>query len=79
MTSPGEPERAQAFSNRSAVLMAVGHFRDAARDAERALQNNYPDAMRFRLYLRKALCFRELGEVEKAVQELQMARDSIAR
>jgi hypothetical protein len=59
--------------------MAVGHYRDAARDAERALQNNYPDAMRFRLHLRRALCFRELGDEEKSSQELRRTRESIAK
>jgi len=78
LSDSGDPERAQAFSSRSAVLMAVGHFRDAVRDVERALQGSYPEAMRFRLHLRMAICFKELGEMEKACEQMEKTKELIA-
>jgi len=79
LVDPGDPERAQIYATRSAVLMAVGHFRDAVRDVERALQNNYPAMMRFRLHLRMAIAFRELGEVENAHEQMEKTRAMIAK
>ncbi|XP_065336903.1 SET and MYND domain-containing protein 4-like [Cloeon dipterum] len=77
LSSPGNRERALALANRSAVLVVMGRYEESASDAERALQADYPDVLRFRLHLKRALCFREMAQMSRAEDELRRAKDMV--
>ncbi|CAB3379681.1 Hypothetical predicted protein [Cloeon dipterum] len=79
LSGPGNRERALALANRSAVLMVMGCYEESASDAERALQADYPDVLRFRLHLKRALCFRETAQLSRAEDELRRAKDMVNR
>ncbi|XP_059490450.1 SET and MYND domain-containing protein 4-like [Neocloeon triangulifer] len=72
-----DPGRAKALASRSAVLMNVGRFEDSILDADRALEHAYPQELRFRLHLRKAQCFKELGNLTRADEEMSKTRKLI--
>jgi SET and MYND domain-containing protein 4 len=68
----GSSARGQAFANRSAVLEMTEHYQECIEDVNRALANDYPQMLRFKLYVRQAQCHRELKnmtEAEKAIAE----------
>ncbi|XP_059490451.1 SET and MYND domain-containing protein 4-like [Neocloeon triangulifer] len=79
LTGPEDPEWSLVLASRSAVLSAIGYFEQSAADAERALNGPYPDALRFRLHLRRALCYKEIGQTSKAEAELQKTMEAIER
>lgn len=68
------PELSIAYANRSAVLYKAGLISDCLSDINRAFENDYPDNLKSKLYLRKAMCLRalnskNLNEIKKAFTE----------
>merc|ERR1719219_2521243 len=60
-------ELAMAFANRSAVQFDNGEFQAALQDIGSALAGqSYPSKLRYKLHLRKAFCYKELGQADKA-------------
>lgn len=55
-------ELSLAFANRSAVLVHLGKYSEAVNDIERALDLNYPEHLKAKLFLRKAECLALLGD-----------------
>ncbi|XP_044017331.1 SET and MYND domain-containing protein DDB_G0273589-like [Aphidius gifuensis] len=53
-------EYSLACANRSAVLFECNWFEDCLTDINHALENNYPDNLKAKLYLRKACCLQVL-------------------
>lgn len=53
-------ELSLAYANRSAALFKGKWFEDCLRDIYLALENNYPDDLKTKLYLRKASCLQAL-------------------
>lgn len=58
---PSSKELALSFANRSAVLMKFNRLKECLEDIERALQLNYPDKLKPKLYYRKAECHSKLA------------------
>ncbi|XP_065336898.1 uncharacterized protein LOC135937648 [Cloeon dipterum] len=78
LSAVGDVERAKALASRGAVLMSLGRFEESVIDSERALQHAYPEKLRFRLHLRKAQCYKELGQLLDAENEMRRTRELIA-
>ncbi|KAF4522411.1 hypothetical protein B566_EDAN007661, partial [Ephemera danica] len=55
------PELALAYANRSAVLRTLGMCHDCLEDIQRAFNHGYPTEKSFKLLLREAQCYRDLG------------------
>ncbi|KAF4519624.1 hypothetical protein B566_EDAN003791 [Ephemera danica] len=60
------PELALAYANRTAVLNALGKYRECLIDIQRAMKCGYPIDKSFKLLLREAQCYQDLGDKEKA-------------
>jgi len=73
----GSSARGQAFANRSAVLEMMGHYQECIQDVDRAVANDYPQMLRFKLFVRQAQCFRELKNTQSAQKALEKAKDCI--
>lgn len=63
---PGSRELSLAFANRSAVLFEAKWFEDCLSDINLALENNYPDDLKTKLYFRKANCLQALKSHDQA-------------
>lgn len=61
------PELALAYANRSAVLFRLGKFNSCLLDVNRALKNDYPDALKPKLLERKKNCVQELQKSSQAI------------
>ncbi|XP_059485308.1 SET and MYND domain-containing protein 4-like [Neocloeon triangulifer] len=48
--------KAMAYANRSAALFRLGFFEDCLKDISRALAHDYPDNLKYKLYIREAKC-----------------------
>ncbi|XP_033231354.1 SET and MYND domain-containing protein 4-like isoform X2 [Belonocnema kinseyi] len=57
-------ELALAYANRSAILIHVGKYQDCLADINRALNLNYPNNLKSKVFLRKAECLLALGNPE---------------
>lgn len=55
-------EIALGFANRSAALLNLNRPMESLRDIERALQLNYPEKLKPKLYHRRAVCFAKLAD-----------------
>ncbi|KAF7993687.1 hypothetical protein HCN44_010282 [Aphidius gifuensis] len=67
-------ELAIGYANRSAVFFKARLISDCLLDIEHALENNYPDSLKAKLYYRKAMCLRVLNsndnpEIKEAFTE----------
>lgn len=69
---------ALALANRSAVLVHLKEYQLAVRDIQLALQSNYPEKQRFKLYDRMGYCHHQLGEPAKARVDYTVALDCLA-
>jgi len=71
---------ALGYANRSAVLFQLGLYLECIRDIDRALDLNYPDNLRAKLYLRKTECLMSLGNhsVEDMLEEAQHWLDKMS-
>lgn len=69
---PGGKEISIAFANRSAVTYSLGDFADAVKDIDRALQGDYPDHLKFKLWERKGKAFLELGKFSEAKSSFEV-------
>ena len=68
---------AMALANRSAALVHLKHYELAIRDIHLALQSNYPEGQRYKLYDRLAYCYQQLGETSKASINWTIALDCV--
>ncbi|XP_012270272.1 SET and MYND domain-containing protein 4 [Orussus abietinus] len=77
---PGSEELALAYGNRSAVLFRLKKYKECLEDIERALSSNYPDDSRPKLLLRREMCFKVLGELdrEKKFQETHQLMEKMS-
>lgn len=66
-----------ALANRSAALVHLKHYELAIRDIHLALQSNYPEGQRYKLYDRLAYCYQQLGETSKASINWTIALDCV--
>ena len=57
-------ELALAYANRSAILIRFGKYKDCLADINRALNLNYPNNLKSKVFLRKAECLLALGSPE---------------
>lgn len=64
-------EFALSLANRSATLFQLNHFEDSLRDAQTALDYDYPHEQKHTLLLRQALCLKSLGKPVEAAEKLQ--------
>jgi tetratricopeptide (TPR) repeat protein len=64
---------AMAYANRSAVLNMLGLLQACVCDVQRALLHGYPDNLRYKIVLRQAHCYVQLGMREKAVTTMAKA------
>lgn len=71
--SAGSKEMSIAFANRSAVTYSLGDFADVVKDIDRALQGNYPDHLKYKLWERKGKAFLELGKFLEAKSSFENA------
>lgn len=74
----GSSARGQAFANRSAVLEMTGHYQECIEDVTRALANDYPQMLRFKLLLRQAQCHKELKNLTEAIKAIAEAKKCIS-
>lgn len=66
-----------ALANRSAVLVHLKEYNLAVRDIQLALQSNYPDNQRYKLYDRLGYCHQQLGDPIKARVAYSVALDCL--
>lgn len=66
-----------ALANRSAALVHLKHYELAIRDIHLALQSNYPEKQRYKLYDRLAYCYQQQGETSKASVNWTIALDCL--
>lgn len=62
---------ALALANRSAVLYHMKQYRHCLYDIQAALENGYPDNLRYKLLDRQGKCLYKLGRKEQAQQSFQ--------
>ena len=61
--------RSVGFANRSASFYHLGKYAAAIRDIDRAIQQGYPVSLRWKIILRKAKCYKSMGESKKAKED----------
>lgn len=66
-----------ALANRSAALVHLKEFQLAVRDIELAIESNYPEKQRYKLYDRMGFCHQQMGETAKARVAFKTALDSL--
>ena len=66
-----------ALANRSAALVHLKEFDLAVRDIELAIESNYPEKQRYKLYDRMGFCHQQKGDVAKARDAFKMALDCL--
>uniref|UniRef100_T1IUA2 Protein-lysine N-methyltransferase SMYD4 n=1 Tax=Strigamia maritima TaxID=126957 RepID=T1IUA2_STRMM len=54
------------YANKSAVLFDLRNYSECIEDINRALISGYPEKFRYKIYLRKALCLKQLSQFETA-------------
>ncbi|XP_078000024.1 protein-lysine N-methyltransferase SMYD4-like [Glandiceps talaboti] len=69
-------ELALALANRSAVLYHMKEHKLCLEDIERAIQNGYPEELRYKLHYRRGGCLRALKRNADARERFQEARES---
>ncbi|XP_065339628.1 SET and MYND domain-containing protein 4-like [Cloeon dipterum] len=67
----------QAYANRSAVLELMGYYQECIQDVQRAVQNDYPQMLTFKLFVRQAKCHKELKNLNAAKASLEKAKSCI--
>ena len=83
-----------AYANRAAVLVSMGHFKEAIQDVDLALKNKYPEAQAEKLVQRKGRCEKAVEkneqeystmdskvkkEMEAEIQKLKKMRDDMLK
>lgn len=74
----GSSARGLAYANRSAVLEMLGQYQECIQDVDRALANDYPQMVRFKLFIRQAQCYRELKNLTLAKKAIDEAKKCIS-
>ncbi|XP_059470162.1 SET and MYND domain-containing protein 4-like [Neocloeon triangulifer] len=73
----GSSARGQAYANRSAVLEILGQYEECIQDVDRAVKNDYPQMLLFKLYVRQSKCYKELKNQKAAKLSLDKATECI--
>ncbi|XP_066589940.1 SET and MYND domain-containing protein 4-like isoform X2 [Prorops nasuta] len=66
-----------AIANRSAALYYLGKYEDCLKDINLAIELDYPEKLRFKLYLRAVECHLKLGKKKLAEESLQRVHETI--
>lgn len=66
-------ELALGFANRSAVLFQMKEYDLCIRDITKAFDNSYPNNLMYKLFERKARCFRALKDFPRALECMKSA------
>lgn len=64
------PRLALAYANRAVALMNMGFYREAMQDCQIAIDHNYPDNKRDKIYLRVINCASELNKPDLVMKTL---------
>jgi len=75
--SSGDDTLAYSIANRSACLYYMGDLKRCLADIEFALVQGYPDQLKYKLYERKAKCFVQMKQFDKAKSALISAKKSL--
>lgn len=66
-----------AIANRSAALFHMSRWQKCIDDIKLALELDYPENLRFKLYLRAVQCYLELGNKSSALETILKLRNSV--
>eukprot|EP00092_Neocalanus_flemingeri_P005382 GFUD01005799.1.p1 GENE.GFUD01005799.1~~GFUD01005799.1.p1 ORF type:complete len:667 (-),score=156.69 GFUD01005799.1:117-2117(-) len=75
--SSGDDTLAYSIANRSACLYYMGDLKRCMADIEFAMAHGYPDQLRYKLYERKAKCFVQMKQFDKAKSALTAAKKNL--
>lgn len=67
-------ELALAFANRSAVTYSMKEYTDCIKDIDRALGENYPKHLHYKLYERKGKCLKGIGKNRSAREQFKVIK-----
>ena len=70
-----------AYANRSAALFFLNLYEDCVEDIDLALKNNYPAHLQHKAFVRKAKCFKQLGDttaVQSTILQIEESFQNMA-
>lgn len=62
-----------AFANRSAVLFAMGKYNECTGDITQTLKFQYPDTLKYKVFMRKGECLQIMGRAEEAMESFEVS------
>ncbi|XP_069701173.1 SET and MYND domain-containing protein 4-like isoform X2 [Periplaneta americana] len=74
---PKSEELSLALANRSAALFHLEEYKDCLQNITLALENGYPEPLRYKLYMRRSQCLSKLRRYKEEIEALQSAQQCL--